>query len=513
MAQSPVFSDGVLPLLNGVVRASIFVSLGLLLGRLAGLGRDAMIATVYGVGAESDVAVLLLIVPDLLVNILVGGALGIALIPEFKRLDPHVARALFVQASLAFGGFFFILAGFLALNGGAVVQVLAPGFDGVAYDTAVRTMRYVLWSIPFTVLAGVSKAYLHSKGRFGAPALGTLIFNGFVIFGLLFVFIFDAPIGFLALAIISGSLARWFSQLPGCRPIGGGAPLFLNSLLHRAVMTRYLQAVVGGSLLMLMPVVARALATLSGEGGLASLNFALKAVQFPLAICVTFLSVVLYPIFSERFAQGEHTEYCRLLDTAVLLTVILSICTTIPLVLFASDFISILFGYGRMDSSSLAAISSYAQIGFLTIPLQGCLALFAAAFTSRLDTKTPLAINALTLALFFCLAWWLQEVVGLLGVVIALLISYGIAFVLSVALLKIRHKLNAFGWKALGATVGFGASIFGAFYVLKLGLATVGAGHLASVAVVAGGGALVLAASLSMIPEVRANVILRLRGR
>ena len=79
------------------------MAIGIIVGRLAGLAREVSIATRFGTGETADVVVLMLAVPDFLVNILVGGALSAALIPEFKRLGKDVEWCLFVQSSFVVG--------------------------------------------------------------------------------------------------------------------------------------------------------------------------------------------------------------------------------------------------------------------------------------------------------------------------------------------------------------------------------------------------------------------------
>ena len=69
----------------------IAMNLGMLLGRLSGFGREALIANQLGASSQADVAILALLFPDLLANLLAGGAMGQSLFrclveTENKRL-------------------------------------------------------------------------------------------------------------------------------------------------------------------------------------------------------------------------------------------------------------------------------------------------------------------------------------------------------------------------------------------------------------------------------------------
>ena len=61
------------------------VSFGILLGRVTGFLREIGIASVFGISTEADITILMLTIPDVLVNLLVAGGLSAALIPEFRH--------------------------------------------------------------------------------------------------------------------------------------------------------------------------------------------------------------------------------------------------------------------------------------------------------------------------------------------------------------------------------------------------------------------------------------------
>ena len=58
-----------------VLRAGIWLAAGVALGRLAGFVREAILAAQFGRSAEGDAAVLLLTLPDTIINLLVGSAM------------------------------------------------------------------------------------------------------------------------------------------------------------------------------------------------------------------------------------------------------------------------------------------------------------------------------------------------------------------------------------------------------------------------------------------------------
>ena len=65
--------------------ASLIYGVTILLSRLIGLIREAVIGRVLGVGSEADVYWTAFIIPDFLNYLLAGGILSIAFIPIFQR--------------------------------------------------------------------------------------------------------------------------------------------------------------------------------------------------------------------------------------------------------------------------------------------------------------------------------------------------------------------------------------------------------------------------------------------
>lgn len=79
--------------------SALIVSLGLFIGRFSGFLREIIIANNFGATENSDFIVLLLTTPDFLVNLLMGGAMSMALVPEFKKLNEEDSQLLYKQVT------------------------------------------------------------------------------------------------------------------------------------------------------------------------------------------------------------------------------------------------------------------------------------------------------------------------------------------------------------------------------------------------------------------------------
>ncbi len=90
------------------------------------------------------------------------------------------------------------------------------------------------------------------------------------------------------------------------------------------------------SLLLLMPVIGRALASLDSAGSLALYTYAQKLVELPLGAAITVLALIAFPGMSRNFSDPtQRSKGTRLLVTTIQMTLILSVGIALPCVVFA----------------------------------------------------------------------------------------------------------------------------------------------------------------------------------
>jgi murein biosynthesis integral membrane protein MurJ len=384
--------------LKGLFLSALILNVGLLLGRLSGFVREAFVAAAYGATADADIVILMLTVPDLLVNILVGGALGAVLIPEFGKY-PKLARKLLYQSMLLGTSLFVIITLILYLQAELLVSVIMPGFSQDQVFQGARVLSRVLWLIPLTVLAGIVTAYLHSQNKFAVAAMGTLIVNVTIITGLLLVHYGYGSLYLVAFFVLLGGVLRLISQLLqvdfAWSPISGLFPCQFN----KEITIRYLQAMFSGGVLLLFPVVARAFASFEGDGSVAVFNYATRLIELPLAIAVTFLATVFFPRLSQSYS-AEVELHRQQVKYGVQIVLVLSLVAMISLMISSEMYSRFVYGYGEMEEANLHNISRLVFIGLVALPFQGLSVFLTAVYNARLDTRTPLALNGIGLALF-----------------------------------------------------------------------------------------------------------------
>ena len=328
-----------------------------------------LLASVFGVTDQADIAVLLLTLPDLLLKILVGGALGAALIPSFVD-QPEKAKKLFMQSSIALLVLFSLISCLLTIFSEHLVLMLAPGFNAEKVYWACEMIGVALFLLPLSVLTGVSTAYLHAQNKFLLPSLGTLIFNGCLILGLGYMmYSSETSLYILLGSLVMAGVCRYASQLAVIGPKSITAAFFNENLLSRDLIIRFAQAMLSGGVLLTFPVIARAFASYQGAGSMAAFNYAMRLVELPLMLTLTFVSVVLMPRLSLAYSN-DRALYRKLIVYGLQLILTLGVGVISVLVAGVVPYTDFVFG-NSLSSQDLESLYGVVKIGLLTIIFQG----------------------------------------------------------------------------------------------------------------------------------------------
>ena len=402
-----------------MLKAGLILSLALLAGRIAGLLREVMLASVFGVSADADVAVLLLTVPDLFVNLLVSGGLSAALVPHLATLQPPDALALFRHASIAAIGLFSLIGLGLAAWPQALFQVLAPGLVTplTAWTPGVVAVAI---AIPLTGAAGVAGAYLNAGQRFFVTGCGTLFFNLGVLGALWLGRDTSVPLQLLAYGIVAGAGLRWGAQLVSL-PRPCSATRTTTTLADRALLRAFGAAVVATSLLLLAPLFIRAMASTLGPGAIASFNFAQKLIELPVGILITSISTVALARMSALYARGEHAAVAQaaLRDTQHAL--LMAVAVALLGAWFADAVVQTVYGRGAIGPAAQERIAGLTRIALLGVPFiaissMATARLYAAKQASRILAPTVVTLLLLPLFALPGLVW--QSELALMGAVV-----------------------------------------------------------------------------------------------
>lgn len=385
-----------------------FFSLGLLLlSRVLGLARESVQAAVFGSTGMGDVVIVMFTLPDLLVGILISGALAYVLLPHWAQQGAAAQNASQkkVATILLVVGTVLGLGAWLLRD--VLAQALAPGLAGDMKALSAASLGWSALVLPLAMLAALWTTRLQHERDFIGMYAGNLLINGVLVAGLLAVAWSGRAAGGIAalgLCLVLAMLARlgWLGwRLPGASAVASAAPVTVQALPAANI---WIWAGLSSGLLLLLPLMGRSISSQGGEGALASFNYAWKLVELPLVLAVQLVASLAFPAIT-RTDEGT-AERENALSVAFLLAWALA-CAAIAIVAtFSLPLAGLLFGWGRMDEDHLQVIARWSAIGIWSLLPQALIAvmLTVMAISRRMHVAVWAYVAGLAVLLVFGLS-------------------------------------------------------------------------------------------------------------
>ena len=393
------------------LRAGVF-SLGLLLlSRALGLLRESAQAAAFGSTGMGDAVIVMFTLPDLLVGMLVSGALSYVLLPVWAQQSPATQAAGQKKIAYALVGGGLVLGALVWLFSGAVVQALAPGLAGDMKAASASALGWSAVVLPLAMLAALWVTRLQHERDFVGMYAGNLVVNAALVMGLFVVAKSAAPqisaLSLLGICLVIAMLARlaWLAwRLPSSsQSVANMQPAELPPA------SVWLWAALSSGLLLALPLVARSLASSAGEGALASFNYAWKLIELPLVLAVQLVASLAFPAITRTVAGTP--ERAQAVSLAFLIAWALACAAVAVVATFSLPIASLLFGWGRMSAAHLEVIAQWSAVGIWSLLPQAVIAvlLTVMATTGRMHVAVWVYALGLTVLL---LAGWLGSFNG-----------------------------------------------------------------------------------------------------
>lgn len=431
----------------GVMMASI------LLSRILGFVREAIISGKLGQGAASDVYMAAFLLPDTLFFLIAGGALSSAFIPVFTEMlaRGHEDRAWKLFSTVASVMFVivaaFVVGGFILAR--PLVGLLAYGLKPELLDQVVPLTRIVLPAQLCFFLGGLMMGAQQARGRFLLPGLGPNIYNlGIIAGGILLVDRLGAA-GLCWGALMGAVLGNFLLQAYGMRLEGARFRICFD-WRDEAVLRvgkLMLPVILGLALPQVSILLNRIFATSLGEGPMSALTRANTLMQAPLAIFGQSLSIAVFPTLSAQATLADWRRYGDTIGLGIRFILFLTVPATALLIVLGKPIIAVLLQHGRFTGANTAetaiALSNYA-LGLFAWSGQ---AVLARGFYAMQDTKTPVIIGTLVTIVFVPLNFLFMHGfrMGFAGLALATSVAASMNFVVMLAVLHSRLRRKAAG--------------------------------------------------------------------
>jgi putative peptidoglycan lipid II flippase len=428
-------------------RPAFLIGTGIILSRIAGLVRERALAHYLGTLPAADAFRAALRIPNFLQNLFGEGVLSASFIPVYSRLlassdkseSDHVASV--VGSLLATLTSVLVALGILATP--ILIDVIAPGFTGETRQLTIRLVQILFPGVGALVMSAWCLGILNSHGRFFLSYAAPVLWNLFIIGGLL---AFGNRTSLNTLAInaawcsVLGSFAQVLLQAPTVLKIAGKLRFSLDtSSAHvRAVLASFVPVFISRGIVQLSAYIDNVLASLLPSGSVALLNCAQTIGLLPISLFGMSISAAELPAMSRALAgdEGEaRIELTTRLGAAMRQMAFFVIPAAMSFFAYGDTLAGLLYQSGRftrIDSMYVWMLLVGSGIG-LVASTSGRLC--SSAFYALRDTRTPLRY-------------------AIIRVILTVLLGYLAAFPLP-RLLHIDPRLGLAGLPASAGVAGW----------------------------------------------------------
>ena len=416
-------------------------------------------------------------IPNTIRNLLGEGTLSASFIPVYaalnERSDKQAARAL----AGAVLGLLLLASGFLALLGialaPAITTLIAKGFDEPRRALTITLVRILFPMTGLMVISAWCLGILNTHRRFFLPYAAPALWNVAGIVAMVAAGSWvvnralpaDAQLHRLSLALawgtVAGSVLQIAVQLPACWTLLHGIALRLSLRPEgvRGVIGAWLPLLVGAGVAQLSGLIDTLLGSFTGPGGVSALGYAQLIQVLPISLFGVSVTAVSLPELARDAVGAAPNDQLRariaLGFRRIVFFVLPSSCACIA---FGREIVGALYQTGRFTASATALVGSVLAAYGIGLLGQATVKLFASGFYAMRDTRTPVKIAAVSLAVSTGLAWLLMRWFGAAGIALGSSIGAFLNTTLHLRDLseRIGSVLRRADWRAFGIALGAG---------------------------------------------------------
>ncbi len=393
------------------------------IGILAGLAREVIVASTYGLSSDLDVLVAVMGF-HLLLGVQVGNAIECVFVSKMAPLHGRGVTLLLKQASLALLVINAVALTGLFLASRPVLELIFPHFTIDQYETGVRLIRILLFSIACAGFAGLMRAGLSVMGSFAPGFLaGSVLSLSTIVSVLLFAerwgidaLIWGFATGhFLVLVWFTSALGK--VRLPSVETDRQDRGVELRGL-WRPVLIVFI-----GELLFQAGVMTeRSFASGLGTGKISAFFYAGSVMTVPLALFTAPINTTLFPQLVRAFHAGCHEGRALLARYGAMLFGV-TLLFSVSLALVSEPLIDVALVRGKFSTADARLTAHILSILVWGLPFASLYGIIRNSFYSLSDYRTPLAGYGIKWAALILFGIWLIPHFGVDGLAIASVIA------------------------------------------------------------------------------------------
>jgi putative peptidoglycan lipid II flippase len=411
-----------------LARSTAFFSVATAASRIAGLVREIVAASYFGVKGPMSAFTVAFQVPNLVRSLFADAALQPAFVPIFtEQLENgnykeafRMASAMLFVVTLVLGA----ITALFVLLAPVVMPLFAPGLKGEIRDLMVVLSQILFPILILLGLSGLVVGILNSYDRFGAFAIAPLFWNLTIIGVLVFLApafhgnnrIYAYAIGILAGTVVQLAIPVFDLRNTPFRFTRRFGRPWRNPAVRR-VLLLMLPVTISLGLINFNLLINSFFGSLVSDRGPAAIDKAFRVYQLPQGIFSVAITTVLFPTLARFAARGARDDLRATMANGMRQIVFVLLPAAAAVLVLSEPMIRLVYQRGEFTASQTDLVSTALFWFAFSLPSNGLFLLLTRTFFSLQKPWIPTMISGANLAVTAIAALLLYKPFGVGGIV------------------------------------------------------------------------------------------------
>jgi putative peptidoglycan lipid II flippase len=507
-------------------RSTAFFSIATAFSRVAGLVREIVAASYFGITGPMSAFTIAFQVPNLVRSLFADAAIQAAFVPVFtEELEKGNKREAFRLASTLIFLVTLVLTAITALFI-LIAPALMPLFVG---SNVPQGLTVTLSQILFPILVmlgttGMVVGILNSYDRFGAFAISPFFWNVAIIgvlVGMRPLFggqdkIYAYAIGVVVGTAIQLAIPTWDLRHTPFRLL---RVFDWRSLEVRRVLLLMLPVTISLGLINFNLLINSIVGSLVSQHAPAEIDKAFRIYMLPQGIFSVAVTTVLFPTLARFAARREYAELRATMANGMRQIVLLLVPAAASILVLSVPMIRLVYERGAFTAGDTDVVATALFWFAFSLPFNGLFLLLTRTFFSLQRPWVPTAISGINLAITAAAALALYSPFGVGGIVAGTVVATAVSVLVQTVVLRRqlgRLELGRLTWTTVRVTLAaaaLAAASYGVWYVLDQTLGRGLGGQIVSLSAGLAAGAAIYAVAITALRIPEAQQIWRLLRR
>ena len=413
-------------------RSTAFFSIATAFSRVAGLAREIVAASYFGISGAMSAFTIAFQVPNLVRSLFADAAIQAAFVPVFteelekgnRREAFRLASTLIYMVTLVLGA----ITAIFVLAAPLLVPIFAPGFSGEILDLTV-TLSQILFPILIMLGAtGMVVGVLNSYDRFAAFAIAPFFWNLAIITVLVLVapaFEGDDRIYAYAIGVLVGTAIQLAIPAFDLRNTPFRPLLKLDWRMPdvRRVLLLMLPVTLSLGLINFNLVINSFFGTLVSDQAPAAIDKAFRIYMLPQGIFSVAVATVVFPTLARFAARREYDDLRSTMANGMRQILLLLIPAAAAVLVLSEPMTRLVYQRGEFDAAQTDLVAEALFWFAFSLPFNGLFLLLTRTFFSLQRPWVPTAISGINLGVTAIVALALYAPFGVGGIVVGTVVA------------------------------------------------------------------------------------------